>query len=346
MIGKSPCQPDVFECPPEDFNPLDASSDTLLRFGFPLRPGAEILPALDAFWFRMFSPPLKFGLGIPVAFKAGGLLASRRSATANQRNARLFSTRRQSSQNWSGAYIKPRNGKAFTEIHAEYRVPSVEPSLPPAISFPEREYRCSTWIGLDGQRRYFHSSLPQIGTTQSFPSDNSGGVNAEYFAWLQWWDRHGIPQPYEKLEGLNINAGNLIMCSMWVESPTSVKFMLKNQNTGDVFGPEIRHAPIKDIGGTNVQYRVSGATAEWITERPSEWPTDLQYNFPDYGHVNFEDCIAVMREPNGFEPEERNLLGARLIDMREVRYSPQRTAKISVTGRPTEHAFQTTYQTS
>ena len=50
--------------------------------------------------------------------------------------------------------------------------------------------------------------------------------------------------------------------------------------------------------GTNVQPSIAGATAEWIVERPrvpnpqpGQPPT--AYNFADYGHTEFELCVAV-----------------------------------------------------
>lgn len=349
MIGKSPCQPEVFECPPEDFNPIDASSDTLLRFGFPLRPDAETHPRLNAFWFRMFSPPLKFRIKREFALFNQAPPGDPRSAVANQRNTRLFSTRRQSSVNWSGAYIKPRNGRVMTEIHGEWQVPpTLERSVPPAVSFPDRDYQSSVWIGLDGQRRYYQSSMPQIGIGLRLPSDDDGGTVPTYEAWWQWWDREGDadgnPMKPLPIEEITINPEDRIMCSLFVvdaSPPAQVKFIIKNQTTGEAVTPFTVPAPVRPI-----PLSVSGATAEWVTERPSIWPTPDQYNFPDYGHVDFEGCFAVQTLPGGGGSEERNLLGARLIDMREVRHNPQRTAKISVTGRTTEHTFQTTYQTS
>ncbi|NJO37558.1 MAG: hypothetical protein HC871_07980 [Rhizobiales bacterium] len=237
----------------------------------------------------------------------------------------------------------------FTEIHGQWRIPpTIERSLPPAVAFPDRSYQCSIWIGLDGQRRYYQSSLPQIGISQTLPGDIIGGTVPTYEAWWQWWDRKGDaagnPMKPQPITEIAIDAGHEIMCSLIVVNaapPAQVKLIIKNQTTGDLVGPFPGYAPERCIPLT-----VSGATAEWITERPSIWPTDKQYNFPNYGYVDFQDCIAVQAHPDGGDSEERNLLGARLIDMRETRPGPPRTAKISITGTPTEHSFRTTYQAS
>ena len=88
------------------------------------------------------------------------------------------SGRRESSLNWSGAYVTPRNGRQFTEVHGRWEVPAV--AVPSGTS-GSPEFRSSIWIGLDGQRRYFDSSLPQIGTAQvlnaslAFRHTRSGG---------------------------------------------------------------------------------------------------------------------------------------------------------------------------
>src|SRR5262249_43281738 len=128
---------------------------------------------LAKFWTEMFSQPLVFAEPGPPLMLALRISDQLRMTTSG---------RRESSLNWSGLYITPRNGRQFTQIHGSWVVPGVSP--PPGTS-GGLEFRSSIWIGLDGQRRYFDSSLPQIGTAQflNAPSDPPFSV------WCQWWLR-------------------------------------------------------------------------------------------------------------------------------------------------------------
>lgn len=71
------------------------------------------------------------------------------------------SARIESSPNWSGAYVVPSHGRRFNRIAASWRVPKVNPPKPADGGDPAPgDYRCSTWIGLDGHRRYTNG-MPQ-----------------------------------------------------------------------------------------------------------------------------------------------------------------------------------------
>jgi hypothetical protein len=45
--------------------------------------------------------------------------------------------------------------------------------------------------------------------------------------------------------------------------------------------------------GTKAKPDIAGATAEWIVERPAIPGQKTVYNFPDYGHTEFDHCVAV-----------------------------------------------------
>ncbi len=302
----------LFPLPPEDFNPLTASEEELEHFGLPLEPDADRQPALNAFWRRMYKPPLQF---VPIEFAFKNI--AKITAINHRQQALGLRTRGQNSPNWSGAYIKPRDGQVFTEIWGQWQVPT--PGVPSTAVVPGQYYRCSTWIGLDGQRRYYQSSLPQIGTEQSI--DDASNTR-EYSAWWQWWVRG---QCYPAVDmGLSINAGDLIMCNLRVlPSRNRVRFQLRNESTMS------QAFDYGDALTLPIPLQVAGATAEWITERPAIFCTDTLYEFPDYNTVLFSDCIAVTAPPSGGPGVERRLEGCQLIDMFEARWPPQRTAKIS-----------------
>ena len=67
---------------------------------------------------------------------------------------------------------------------ASWTVPDVKPGN------GEGPWVCSTWIGIDGLRRWM-KSMPQMGTTQVVGDtgevDEHGTPLPKYFAWWQWW---------------------------------------------------------------------------------------------------------------------------------------------------------------
>jgi hypothetical protein len=74
---------------------------------------------------------------------------------------------------------------------------------------------------------------------------------------------------------------------------------------------------------------VLGTTAEWIMERPSVPGSDQRYPLPDYGTIEFADCVVRSRHPPA--AARRQLLrGAGLIRMYEMLPNPCRAAVISV----------------
>ncbi len=249
-------------------------------------------------------------------------------------------TRLQTSRNWSGAFITPRDGRMFTEVHGSWTVPLV--SAASGVT-ADNEYRSSTWIGLDGQRRYLHSSLPQIGTAQ-FVNVHTGTSTLSTTSWWQWWLRDHSNPPVTL--SLTVNPYDEVIASLIVVGETLVKFIIKNVTTGQVCSPFIRSAPTATMPNppSLVQVRVSGATAEWVVERPTALPpADFLYDLPDYGTVDFSDCHAVSAlAPQGTGRAE-SLVGARLINMYKVESNPHRTVIISRAERPDVDRVKTTY---
>ena len=193
--------------PPAGFDPMTASDADLETFGFPSRPQPALQPAEFAFWQQMFASPLEFE---PFDFDILPLF------TAEGRNWVSSLPRRQSSFNWSGAYITPRDGMVFRTMWGKWQVPT--PTLP-AGGVAADKYRSSAWIGFDGQRRYYRSTLPQFGTSQII--DEATGV-AKFGAWWQWWVRGVAGQAYPiVLTSPGIHAGDLILCYMKVKKNSS-----------------------------------------------------------------------------------------------------------------------------
>jgi hypothetical protein len=304
-----------YEMPPKIFDPLHTESSELAKYGIPPRPKFR---ALADFWDEMFGPPLMFTEptfdlpAIPIRISAQLLMTA--------------SGHDESSLNWSGAYITPRDGQQFTEVSGRWVVPGVM-APPGTVGNPQF---CSTvWIGLDGDRRYCDSTLPQIGTAQYVNQP----IGPPFFLWWQWWMR-GNPATYcPAVLPIAVQPGHRILAQLEVLSDMQVRFLIKNATTGQSYPPFRMDAPSN--GGR--QAKVSGATAEWIVERPTN-AAGVIYNLADYQRVTFTSCYAVQASlPPGGVPGpglERTLDGARLISMYVIEGNPARRVTISKPEHP------------
>jgi hypothetical protein len=294
-----------FPVPPEEFDPLTAHPDDLKLYGFPPEPNQSADPDLYDFWNEMVSPPLSYPKG---DFDYAPALAQ----NIQSAGAAVSRRRHQSSRNWSGGYITPRDGRMFTDVLGSWIVPAV---AAPAGSPPGAEFGSSTWIGFDGQRRYQDSTLPQIGTAQFL---NLGGVpGSTTISWVQWW-----PGPPLTLPTLPVNPGDRMLAWLTVVSATDV--ILRIRRLGVVpgpFFPFLRSAP--------APAEVSGATAEWVMERPARWPTDVLYELPDYTPVSFQGARALSARAPGLPYRVETLTGSRLIRMYRTAQNPHRAVTIS-----------------
>jgi hypothetical protein len=78
-----------------------------------------------------------------------------------------------------------------------------------------------------------------------------------------------------------------------------------------------------------VHVRISGATAEWVMERPTVWGSDELWELPEYTTVDFVNCGAVSAPELGGVERDESLVGARLINMQRVSENPHRMVTIS-----------------
>jgi hypothetical protein len=317
----------IAKIPEAGFDPRMADAKTLADFGLLQKPDFVKQPQRYAFWSRLFSPPLRF-------FDWQLMQPDASLQIQHRKDLPVASTRHERSPNWSGAYITAENGKTFVEISGEWQVPV--PSVPAngLTPAPGDGYHSSTWIGLDGQRLYLNSSLPQIGTTQSVIPQGSGPPQIITTTWWQWWTRTNTQGPSDL--PVQVKPGDIVMCVLSLVDPMTVSFTLKNQTTGDFLTFQETVPPPAT--------KVSGATAEWIMERPSKFPTPQPYVLPDYGTLVFDNCLAVAARAPGQPGEERDLTGARLINMFETLQNPYRFRDISVAERDGDHQVITRYR--
>jgi len=366
--------------PADDFDPRTADDDLLKSYGLPPRPDKVRFPVRYAFWMKMFTAkkgaPVKLIRSTfeyehvervlqkdveagfqPAVETDNGLVTVKAPRRADARRGppprRLGKgvAAQDTSTNWCGAYVTAHDGRIITEIHGSWKVPQVD--VPSGVGLNElelgEELRCSSWLGLDGQRGYLNASLPQIGTSH-FVQKGLSLATAVHGVWWQWWLR-GVPNPppiklpLKVRPGTDDRPGDEIMASLFVVDSTHVIYLIANHTTGEVctpfkvLEPSAYLAP--DLPGRPV--RVSGATGEWITERPVNWTTGRSDRLPFYGQVYFEDCHIVLgRAPHVDELEERPR-GTLLIRAIRVDRDPPRAMTIARAKRHGRMRFSTRF---
>ena len=330
-----------FEVPGGLFDPATASPALLRRFGLPPRPDPDRQPFLRKVWDRGFGAPLMLREFI---FSRERVQATIYRPQVMQADHRQFAeTRFETSSNWSGAYITANRDKQFLQIWGVWTIPG-NLRLPPGPfqGPPGIDYLCSNWIGLDGQRRYFDSSLPQIGTVSTLEAN--GVTTAQ--AWTQWWARgntNTAPLPL----GLVVAPGDQVLSVLTALDPGTVNFVMVNLSAMTAIAVQGSAPTVTLPNGIQATPDIAGATAEWIVERPAIPGQPTRYNFPDYGKTEFDLCIAV--EGDGvdifslFGGLSQDLQGARFIRMYDRLNGPQRTAFISMPKRASDTAVRMSY---
>ena len=234
---------------PSHFDASCADNRELARYGLPERPDRDAEPELFAFWELM----LGSGTEVIAPLFPWDPLVERRVLRQRQSPLpRQGFSHRETSENWSGAYITPlpRPNRFFHAMGSWSAPRTWRPIIPPRGVGPGEEYRSSTWVGIGGERSY--NSMPQIGTSQNICSDG-GGPAEPPVAWWQWWIKgrkgHDVPIPIENFE---VCEDDKILASLTVEAPTpgDVRFNLKNQRTGKIVAFKVRApADILPLGG-------------------------------------------------------------------------------------------------
>jgi hypothetical protein len=314
----------VYPLPQADFDPLRATEAQLERYGLPARPDEKEEPELFRYWSWLLGPPFhaitpefpKRGSDLPVVPRY--------------------------SRNWSGLYIVPQRPDKFVHVIGSWHVP--QPSLPPVLpedAVPGNDkYESSTWIGIDGHRRYPNSSMPQIGTSQSIKVAG-GNTMVSTGAWWQWWslDSQFPPQntnnPPVPITNFPVAVGDEISAGLTVQSTGDVHFYIKNHTTGQfttflVIAP----GPVLPLG----------STAEWIMERPMVLGQRRISPLPNYTDVVFHDCFARSTSTTGVTTTTQRLGNARAIWMFEVFPNPHRTSFVSIPKKISNSSFRTFYR--
>jgi len=322
--------------PPVDYDPLRASAEELDRYHLPRPPDGAVAPHALANWKRAMSPPLFFLQGDEsnvTKLRAWGQQAAVKNASPPAQ---------ESSQNWSGAYVRSRDAGRFVLVEGTWIVPKPSPPLAggPGAGLPPGIFGSSAWIGLDGHDPT-SLSLPQIGTAQFVWVDIGGPVVSTY-AWWQWWVRHRDDDAPLQIDPFPVTPGDLVYCRLEVLGLQQVNLFIKNQSSGaavsfvaDAPAPQNPPANTRDVV-------VEARTAEWILERPTVPASTQYFTLPNYGATVFYACNTVLA--TGAAAEERQLQQARFIRMTDWDDPNHRGQTVSTAVRQTDTSMLLYYR--
>jgi len=245
--------------PPPNFDPLTASPDDLLRFGFPTRPtDAKHLARYERFFSKIRN---KFHY-IEPTFRVN-------AGKQHRPRARLAEAGTQSSTNWSGAVVYAPAGQSFKWVEGDWVVPDV------GAPTQNEWYYAASWIGIDGDGS---PDVCQAGVAcDVFQSGNS--VSKTIYPWWEWY-----PAGEVQITNLPINPGDMVtmlICTQGAGSKTATAYF-SNATTGASTSFNF-NAP----SGTSLV----GNCAEWIVEAPTV--NGSQSALADYGEVFFSVSEAV-----------------------------------------------------
>ncbi|HEY7423208.1 MAG TPA: G1 family glutamic endopeptidase [Gemmataceae bacterium] len=185
----------------------------------------------------------------------------------------------ETSDNWSGAVAyRPGNdtNNPIMDVSGKWTVPSVtspDGGTPPIVGF-----RCSNWIGIDGDGS---SDLVQAGVECDLFSDGPST-----FPWFEWL-------PYDPTEieimGMPVSPGDVVFCSISITHTDSPS--VPHNDTATIFLQNTTTSKIVSFAiSSPANQHLVGNCAEWIVERPIVGTTLTQ--LPNYGSVTFQGCLT------------------------------------------------------
>jgi hypothetical protein len=249
----------TFEVPPSDFEPLAASEEELLKYGFPSRPAEgphrerydRVLSSLKG-KLEIVKPELEYH---PDRFH-GPRRTPEGADTAI-------------SHNWSGGVVSAPAGDAFVWIQGEWVVPNV--SAPTADEW----YYCASWVGIDGDGS---DDVCQSGVECEIYRPSSGAPTVNIYPWVEWYPAGEIA-----ITNLAVHPGDLVTVLICTNGhgSTSASVFFSNRTSGQSTSLAL-NAP--------AGISLVGNCAEWIVEAPTVG--GAQSSLANYGETVFTDSDA------------------------------------------------------
>ncbi|MEO8018312.1 MAG: G1 family glutamic endopeptidase [Pseudomonadota bacterium] len=190
----------------------------------------------------------------------------------------------ETTNNWSGFMIEPKDGAKLTLVEGGWVVPTITWADRPAPWLKGRQFS-STWVGLDSGPGIFQAG------TQHNVTIFLGIMMTTYNAWIEVF-----PGPIEALPDFTVSPGDHVLFRVF-----SVKRNGERDDQGDFMGFDFDNyaPPLQSTSGdVFAQFAgFTGSTAEWIVERQT--PVDAQgvaqplRPLPDYGITNITGASAL-----------------------------------------------------
>jgi hypothetical protein len=299
----------------------------LVPRGYPPRPDPVKTPARYARWQRLVCRPYAIvdPRKVPhpdVSFQQQNLPPKLRSPTLPLPPPIVRSIFNNNSNTWSGAYYTNPAGQ-FASIEADWMVPRVGNPGGPLYS------AAAVWVGLDNNK----NDLFQTGTDSEcwiLPEWLGGGnwIITNYWMWIE-----SVPFAPWAVPDFPVSPRDIISVDMFVAdqygntwyqdgsnggltpADNSIWFMLYNNSQNASYWGTLPTAPVTIDGTSDAGF--TGATAEFILERPSDLSTNNPYPLADFGIAAIYDCwyadaLYGLGSPfqlgdNGSEPFDGNL---------------------------------------
>ncbi len=321
-----------FKLPPRGFDVIAASDRELVLHGFPRRPNAETHPVLAEKWsriasrhFQFIEPELEiapFRRNVDVALMERRriiqqeLIRYEHKEVVRDRGRLLFDLTKvlesplsesiklrtklsdllaflpETSNNWSGAYVRRPVSEPIMTVTGQWNVNGVNPPWS-ASGLTDGTYLCGVWVGIDGTAG--SNDVLQAGTGSQCVVKGGKFVSTGFFAWTEWFSLGSVI-----VANFPVAVGDQISCTVCAPFGNTHGTALFNNLTSGL----TTSIGLDPPAGTSL----SGNVAEWIVEDPGTSSGGL-FPFPNYGSTFFTGCVA------GTKNVELNLSEGTEIDM-------------------------------
>jgi Peptidase A4 family len=249
----------AFTQPPAGFDPLAASQEELVAWGYPPRPGSGEGPKARARWSQEVSTPLR--RVVPQLVRREGVYNRPLTGLKVTSPPSVFNAIAGTSFDWSGYILAPASGaQPFYSVTGRLTVPSVKQA--PGTCSGGWDYS-TEWVGIGGA---FDSYLLQAGSAANVFCDVGNNI-PEYFPWIEWMP--GAELVLYKNASTNtlypFAPGDYLIVTVWATNFTSGVSTSGNLSFADVTQGWTASLTFTaaSLGGSEV----TGQSAEWIVER-------------------------------------------------------------------------------
>jgi hypothetical protein len=248
--------------PPTGFNPIDASNEDLLNYGFPPRPDPQKAPLQYAKWRRPLS-------------------RARERVSLSNTKPTPAQPPREESTTWSGALldtsIAPRPTEqelSFWSVSALWTVPN---PYPPPDAKDEQVYTNRNWVGFDG---YSDACVYRAGTTSRVVKSGDT-ITRSVVAFFEYLNTDPVEAEHREYPELPVAPGDIISSFVFgVVGSSRVFALIINLGSGQYIQDQLTTGPA-----------LTATSCEWILESILS-PAGKELGFADYVTDLYDDILA------------------------------------------------------